>query len=159
MGITPEVITQDILNELKEHIDPRRIQYNQEEDARTPSVNNHSFLGVNTPPNRAIADKYLQILKKNGMKEIDKIFEYCEYLLSKKIYELRLIAFQWSFKVKPQYRAEHFHIFQRWILEYLSGWASCDDLCTHSATYHLMKFPEFANEYKKLVNSIAMLIL
>ncbi len=142
-----------ILLDLQKHIDPRRIQYNKDEDARTPNVNNHTYLGVNTPPNREIANKYLKILKDQGVKDIDEILKYCDHLLEKKMYELRLIAFQWSFKVKRQYRTEHFKVFQRWILNYLSGWASCDDLCTHSATYHLMMYPEFVGEYKKLVYS------
>ena len=153
MVISPSEICDQILIDIREHIDPRRIQYNKDEDARTPDVNNNTYLGVKTPPNREIANIYLKKLQTQGVKNIDEILEYCDYLLEKKVYELRLIAFQWSFKLKRQYRAEHFNVFHRWILNYLSGWASCDDLCTHSAAYHLIKFPQFANEYKKLTKS------
>ena len=153
MVISPSEITTQMLHELDQHIDPRRVQYHKDEDARTPNVNNHKYLGINTPINREIANKYLRILKDQGVSDIDTILEYCDFLLKKHIYELRLIAFQWSFKLKNQYRADHFKVFLHWILNYLSGWASTDDFCTHTAAYHLMRFPEFAEQYLKLVNS------
>ena len=133
MDIRPETIIEQILSELNENINPSTVKYHGEEDARTPNVNNHNYIGVKTPIVRDIGKKYLSILKGNGIKDIDTIIMYCEKLLERYISELRVIAFQWSFKVKRQYRAEHFDVFHHWILSYLSGWGSCDDLCTHSA--------------------------
>ncbi len=153
MVLSPSEICSQIISSLKPHIDPRRVQYNKEEDRRTPNINNHEYLGVKTPINREIANKFYKVLKNYGISDIDAILEYCNFLLEKKISELRLIAFQWSFKLKRQYRADHFSIFKYWILNYLSGWASTDDFCTHTAAYHLMKFPQFASDYLKLVHS------
>ena len=153
MDISPKIIMNQMLGELKENTNPRTIKYHKEEDARTPNVNNHSHIGVKIPVIRDIGKRYFQVLKENGTKDIDSVLDYCDYLLEQNISELRVIAFQWSFKVQRQYRADHFHVFHRWILDYLSGWGSCDDLCTHSIPYHLMKFPQFVDEYKKLVTS------
>ena len=153
MDIPPDTIMNRMLDELGKQSDSRTIQYHKNEDARTPNVNNHTHIGVKIPIIRDIGKRYFNTLKESGIKDIDPVLEYCEYLLTQKISELRVIAFQWSFKVQRQYRADHFHVFHRWITEYLSGWGSCDDLCTHSVPYHLMKFPQFVNEYKNLTES------
>ncbi len=153
MDISPETIINQMLDELRNHSDPRTIKYHKEEDARTPNVNNHSHIGVKIPIIRDVGKRYFQILKDKGMKDIDSVLDYCDFLLEKRISELRVIAFQWSFKVQRQYRAEHFYVFYRWILHSLSGWGSCDDLCTHSVPYHLIKFPQFVDDYKKLTSS------
>lgn len=153
MDLSHYFVMEQILSELKQHIDWSTVKYHNAEDARAPNVNNYTHIGVRIPNIRDIGKKYFNSLKDNDITDIDSVLEYCEYFLKQKISELRVIAFQWSFKVQRQYREEHFFVFYRWIMDYLSGWGSCDDLCTHSAAYHLMKFPQFADEYKKLASS------
>ena len=100
-------------------------------------------IGIRTPIIRKIANKYFQILKKQGLKDIDTLLSFCERLLSERIVELRVIAFQWALKMKKQFQPKHFAVFEDWLKKYVTGWGSCDDLCVGNLGYFLYSYPEF----------------
>ena len=99
-----------------------------------------NFLGVRIPLVRKIGNKYFKDIRHL---DIDQVFEFCDLLLETKIYEHKVIAFQWSFKYKNNYQEKHFKIFERWLKNYVDDWSDCDDLCTHSLGYFIYTYPKF----------------
>ncbi len=92
-------------------------------------------------------------LKAHGIHDIDVILEICEDLLQRRVVEYRLIAFQWSFRMKQNFKPSHFPVLARWANSYLTGWGSCDDFCIHTMGYFLYQYPEFSSKVKAWVQS------
>lgn len=106
-------------------------------------------LGVRTPIVRKIsADHYPEI--KNLPKK--DIWNICEELLKKED-ELKMIAFDWSFRQKDDFTKDDFLIFEKWYKKYVSNWATCDDFCTHSFGLLVFKFPKLTINTKKWAHS------
>ena len=110
-------------------------------------------MGVKTPEVRKIATIFFRELKENGMQDIDIILGFSENLLSERIIELRIIAFQWAFKIKKKFQPKHFVIFENWLNMHVTGWGSCDDLCVGNLGYFLYIYPEFIPNVKSWVES------
>ncbi len=109
--------------------------------------------GIRVPAIRKVASPYWKELREKGIKNVDIVFKVCEYLYSKKISELRLIATDWSFKVKKQFTPSHFDILESWIKTYITSWGSCDSFCTRTMGYFLLQYPEFIPQVKKWTGS------
>jgi len=65
-------------------------------------------------------------------KSIDIVLMLCEHLLNERKWALGIIAYDWAYRVRKQYTDNTFHIFERWLKEYIIGWSDCDDFCTHA---------------------------
>ncbi len=104
-----------------------------------------NFLGVRIPLVRKIGNKYFKYIKHL---DIDQVLEFCNLLLETKIYEHKVIAFQWSFIHKSSYKEKHFEVFKEWLKTYVDDWSDCDDLCTHSLGYFIYMFPKFIPNIK-----------
>ena len=88
---------------------------------------------------RRISSKFykeIKYLPKN------KILSICEELLKKNKWELKIIAFDWAYRVRKEYSQSDFLTFERWMDLYVRGWEDCDDLSLHSLGYFLFVFPE-----------------
>ena len=105
-----------------------------------------NFLGVRIPLVRKIGNKYFKDI---NSQDIDEVIKFCEKLLKTKIYEHKVIAFQWSYKYKKSYQEKHFKIFERWLKTYVDDWSDCDDLCTHSLGYFIHRYPKFIPKLQK----------
>ena len=149
MTLHPKEIISWIDTELNKKIDSA---YHSSVDTIINTGSFH-FLGIRTPSIRKIANTYFHELKSYGIKEIDSILPYCDYLLSKRVSEHRTIAFQWSFKCKGQFLPKHFSVFERWLKTSVTGWGSCDDLCTHTFGHFLFQYPEFIPQIKAWTRS------
>lgn len=88
------------------------------------------------------ADYYMKI--KNLEKP--KILNLCEYLLSTNYSEERTIAFDWAFRLREKLNKEEFWRFERWLMQYVHHWGSCDDLCIHAFGYLLFRYPELIDK-------------
>ncbi|MHA1124012.1 MAG: DNA alkylation repair protein [Candidatus Heimdallarchaeota archaeon] len=110
-------------------------------------------IGVRTPILRKIANDFFLELNEQGIIDIDIILGLCENLLSERLFELRVIAFQWAFKMKRKFLSKHFVIFENWVNMHVTDWASCDDLCVGNLGYFLYSFPEFIPNVKSWVTS------
>ncbi|MFW9852512.1 MAG: DNA alkylation repair protein [Candidatus Thorarchaeota archaeon] len=151
MTIETNVLQSQIIDELSKFAS---VKYRQAiERYTTAKPLNLEYLGVRIPEIRKIANSFFQKLKVLGIKNIDDIILYCEYLLESRIAELRTIAFQWSFKCKKQFQPKHFIVFERWLKKYVTGWGSTDDFCVKSFGYFIYTFPEFIPKVKKWTNS------
>ncbi|MCK4636507.1 MAG: DNA alkylation repair protein [Methanomicrobia archaeon] len=106
--------------------------------------------GVKTPIVRKVSAKYYSQIK---TKPKEEIFSLCEDLLKFRNSEERTIAFDWAFRLREHYIASDFYIFESWLENYVTGWGSCDDLCTHAFGCFIYRFPEFVSSVKKWAKS------
>ncbi|MHA1215681.1 MAG: DNA alkylation repair protein [Candidatus Hodarchaeales archaeon] len=143
---TEKRIIKEINQELKKHIDHKYRdsvrKFTKKED-RNDRVTHY---GMKTPIVRKISTKYYSQIKKKPKEEI---FSLCEDLLKLRSSEERTIAFDWAFRLRKHYEESDFNIFKSWLEKYVTGWGSCDDLCTHAFGAFIYPFSEFIPEIKK----------
>ncbi len=135
-----KVISQ-IRRELNENIDPKHKEGGNRFFKGT--IKNY---GVKTGIVRRIANKYFTEIK--GLTK-DNIFKLVEELLQSDYMEEAIVAFHWVFKMKAKYQREDFVIFEKWLNNYVSNWAKCDDFCTHSFGSFILQFPDCLPQIKK----------
>jgi len=82
-----------------------------------------------------------------------EIFDLCEELWQSGYMEESFVACDWSYYINQQYKPEDFKIFEKWISNYVSNWASCDTLCNHTVGTFLEMYPEFVQELKRWATS------
>lgn len=92
---------------------------------------------ISTSVVRDICRKYYKKIK--GFKK-EEIYEICERLLEFKEWQKRTIAFEFAFRIK-QYDEDDYNIFYKWLNNYVTGWGSCDDLCTHAFGLYVFQYP------------------
>lgn len=109
-----------------------------------------NYLGVKIPVVRQIGNKYFKDIKNL---DIDEVIELCNLFLDTKIYEHKVIAFQWSFKYKNKYQEKHFKIFESWLKKYVDDWSDCDDFCTHTMGSFIDSYPKFIPNVKTWTRS------
>ncbi|MBU3905255.1 MAG: DNA alkylation repair protein [Nanoarchaeota archaeon] len=133
-------ILSDIRKELKKHID-----INYKDGSYRLFKEKVKIMGVRTHIVRKLSKKYF-----NEIKHLDKkqIFSLCEQLLKSGYSEESIIAFDWSFRLREQYKKSDFKIFERWLNKYVSDWGKCDNFCTHTIHHFITKFPEFVPKVK-----------
>ena len=61
-----------------------------------------------------------------------QVFGVCEGLLRSRVDAERIIAFDWAFGCRKHFEETDFERFEGWLKEYVGGWGSCDDFCTHA---------------------------
>lgn len=101
--------------------------------------------GLKTVLARKLSKAYYQeisYLPKN------EIFDLCEELWKSGYVEESFFACDWSLNQRKNYQPEDFDIFEHWVANYVSNWASCDTLCNHTIGEFLMKFPDFVSRLK-----------
>lgn len=62
--------------------------------------------------------------------------------------EESFIACNWSYYLSKKYGAEDFKVFEKWVANYVSNWASCDTLCTHAIGTFIEAYPEYLANLK-----------
>lgn len=133
-------IIQKIREELKQCADQ-----NYKEQVKKYVKDEITHYGVKTPVTRKLSSKYYKKVKKKSKKEI---FSLGELLLQSGSSEERTIAFDWAFRLKRQYVLADFDRFESWLKRYVTGWGSCDDLCTHALGAFVYQFPEIIPKVK-----------
>jgi 3-methyladenine DNA glycosylase AlkD len=106
--------------------------------------------GVKTATVSKISKKYFQQLKGKTKAEI---FELCEILWQSGYMEESFIACHWSYDVRKDFEAGDFEVFEKWISNYVSNWASCDTLCNHTVGEFIEMFPEYLSRLKEFAKS------
>jgi 3-methyladenine DNA glycosylase AlkD len=97
-------------------------------------------------------------ISKEYLKEINRydkahIFALCEDLWQSGMMEESFIACDWSYSVRKEYLPDDFNVFERWVKNYVSNWASCDTLCNHTVGTFIDMYPVFLEELKKWTSS------
>ena len=105
---------------------------------------------LNTPAVRNIAKVGFAWVRTMPKTEL---FELCERLLDSGTWEQRTIAFEWAFRIRRQFATQDFARFESWLAQYVDGWGSCDDFCTHAFGDLIFKFPEHIPRVKTWIKS------
>ncbi len=127
----------DIKDELEKLVDPAKAQKRIEWEKKynEPST----MYGIPARFVREVSSKYYRNVKKEGRK---RILESCNLLLKQEIVELRTIAFDWAYRIREEFLAEDFTLFESWLERYVHGWGGCDDLCVHAFGALIYRFPQ-----------------
>lgn len=106
--------------------------------------------GIKSAVVSKIAKETYQSVKEKSKAEI---FQLCEELWQSGYMEESFIACNWSYYVHKKYEPDDIKLFERWINNYISNWASCDTFCNHTVGEFLEMFPEYINSLKKWAKS------
>lgn len=99
------------------------------EEAKNILNNQTKATGLTTGKVRSISSA---LYKKIEDKSIDKVLVLCEMLLNERKWAFGIIAYDWAYRVREQYKDETFFVFENWLKKYVTGWSDCDDFCTHA---------------------------
>jgi len=83
----------------------------------------------------------------------EEIFELCEVLWTSGRMEESFIACNWSYAVRDQFNKDDFSVFEEWVNQYVSNWASCDTLCNHTVGAIVDKYPVLLSDLKRWAHS------
>ncbi len=138
-------IIEKIRQELKENSDEHTRQSGQR--FFKESVN---IYGVKTALVGRIAKEYYKSIKDKSKAEI---FNLCEELWQSGYMEESFIACNWSYFIYKKYEPGDFSVFEKWVNNYVTNWASCDTLCNHTIGAFIEMYPEYLSGLKKWAKS------
>jgi 3-methyladenine DNA glycosylase AlkD len=78
-----------------------------------------------------------------------QVFALCEELWQSGYMEESFIACHFSYLIRKQFEPADFAVFEKWVKNYVSNWASCDTLCNHTIGLFVEMYPEFLENLKK----------
>lgn len=130
-----ENIINKIRKELKQNSDK-----NTRESGKRFFKEEIKLYGVKTATVKKIGNKYFKEIKHNTKKEI---FDLCDELWQSGYMEESFIACNWAYSLRNDYDEADIRLFEKWINNYVSNWASCDTLCNHTVGALIEKYPQF----------------
>lgn len=140
-----DAIIKEVRQELKDNADAKTIETGRrffKEEVRS--------YGVKTDIVRKISKRYFDQMKDRPKAEI---FGLCEALWQSGYIEESFVACHWSYLVRKEYEPEDFRVFEHWVGNYVSNWASCDTLCNHTIGTLLERYPQHLSELKQWAKS------
>jgi len=106
--------------------------------------------GVKTATVSKIGKTYFRQLKGKTKAEI---FDLCDTLLQSGYMEESFVACNWSYAVRKDFEAGDFEVFENWINNYVTNWATCDTLCNHTVGEFIEMYPEYLARLKIFAKS------
>jgi len=103
------------------------------------------FYGVKSAIIHQISNEHFKPIKNKPKAEI---FELCETLWQSGMMEESIVACNWSYYVRKKYEPSDFKLFERWVNDYITNWASCDTFCNHTVGTFVEMYPHFIHELK-----------
>ncbi|NMB48612.1 DNA alkylation repair protein [Candidatus Kuenenbacteria bacterium] len=140
----PSIISQ-IRKELKQNAD-EKMRQSGERFFKEPV----KMYGMKTALGLQIGKKYWPEIQDKDKREI---FALCEELWQSGYMEESFIACNWSYYLNKQYEKKDWVVFEKWIKNYVSNWASCDTLCNHTIGSFVAMYPEFLKNLKQWAKS------
>jgi 3-methyladenine DNA glycosylase AlkD len=140
-----DLILQQLRTELKANADPHTLASSQRyfKEAVIP-------YGIKTAIVNRLAREFYQRVKDKPKAEI---YELCERLWRSGMLEESFVACEWSERQRKRYEPEDFEVFERWVKQYVSNWASCDTLCNHTVGGFLEDHPQFLPRLRQWTRS------
>lgn len=99
--------------------------------------------------NKIVRDISKEYYKKIKDKNKDEIYNLCEELWKTGYIEESFLACNWSYNVHKDFEEKDIKIFERWIEEYVTNWASCDTFCNHTVGTFIEMYPKYISTLKK----------
>ena len=106
--------------------------------------------GVKTAIVSKIGKEFFKVIE--GKNKAD-IFSLCEELWQSGYMEESFIACNWSYLIHKDYEPKDFKIFEKWVTNYVSNWASCDTLCNHTVGAFIEMYPDYISDLKRWAKS------
>jgi 3-methyladenine DNA glycosylase AlkD len=125
-------------------------------DEKTQKSSQHFFKeavkchGVKTAVVERIGKELYKSMQ-GASKEI--VLGFCEELWKTGYLEESFIACHWSYYQHKGYMPDDFKIFERWVDNYVTNWATCDTLCNHTVGTFVEMYPEFLSGLKRWATS------
>lgn len=111
------------------------------------AVNLH---GVKTSIVSRISKAHFQSVKGRDKNEV---FGLCDELWESGYLEESFIACDWAYFIRERYEHQDFEVFEKWVGNYISNWASCDTLCNHAIGAFVEIYPEYLLRLKDWARS------
>lgn len=108
------------------------------------------LLGLSVAEVTKISKLYYPTIKQAPKEDI---FVLCGELWKSGYSEEAYIACHFSYYISRKYEPADFVVFERWVNEYVTNWATCDTLCNHTVGTIVEKYPEYIEELKKWAKS------
>jgi len=130
---------------MKEIVKEIRRELRRKGDERTRESGKRFFkerirlYGVGSATVHRIAREHFRDIRDRSKKEV---LDLCEELWKSGYIEESFIACDWSYRMRGDYGPRDLKVFERWILKYVSNWASCDTLCNHTIGAFVDRYPE-----------------
>jgi 3-methyladenine DNA glycosylase AlkD len=133
-----------------------RKELKQNSDLKTKTTGQNFFkekvkmYGVKT----AIVTKVAKAHDKNVLAlEKKEVFELCEDLWQSGYMEESFVACHFSYLVRKSYEPVDFKIFEKWVNNYVSNWASCDTFCNHTVGWFVEMYPNYLEKLREWAKS------
>lgn len=108
------------------------------------------LLGLSVAEVTKISKHFYQTIKDSPKEDI---FALCDELWKSGYSEEAYMACHFSYYISRKYEPADFRVFERWVNEYVTNWATCDTLCNHTVGTIVEKYPEYIEELKKWAKS------
>lgn len=144
-GFIKEAIQMNnILNEIRQELKQNADEHTQR-SGQTFFKEQVQLYGVKTAVVSKIGKECFKEIRDRGKTEI---FELCEDLWQSGYLEESFIACNWSYFLRKDYEPQDFPVFERWVNDYISNWATCDTLCNHTVGSFLEMYPAYLSNLK-----------
>ncbi len=67
--------------------------------------------------------------------------------------EESFIACHFAYLIRQNFESSDFIVFEKWVNNYVSNWASCDTLCNHTIGAFVEMYPKYITSLKKWAKS------
>jgi 3-methyladenine DNA glycosylase AlkD len=106
--------------------------------------------GVSSTAAQKIGKETFKLIKDSPKEDI---WELCEALWKSGYNEEACLACTFSDAVATQFVPDDFKVFEHWVKDYVSNWASCDTLCNHTVGTFVEMYPAYIPEIQKWAKS------
>lgn len=136
---------------MKSVIDQIRQSLKDSVDEKTLNTGKNFFkeevklYGVKIPLVNKISKEAFYLIKDWQKKDI---FSLCEELWKSGYSEESYVACNLSYYIHEKYEPSDFDVFERWVNNYVTNWASCDTLCNHTVGTFVEMYPEYISNLK-----------
>ena len=105
-----------------------------------------NMYGMKTTVVTRISKEHLSKLMQPSKSEI---FSFCDELWRSGMIEETFVACEWAYSQRKKFTAGDFPVFERWVNQYVSNWASCDTLCNHTIGTFVEMYPSHLVDLKR----------
>jgi 3-methyladenine DNA glycosylase AlkD len=106
--------------------------------------------GIRNATVSSIGKEYYKQLK--GIPK-SELFDLCDDLWQSGMMEESFIACHWSYAIHKKFEPADFEIFEKWVHNNITNWASCDTFCNHTVGEFIEMYPEFLSRLKVWTSS------
>jgi len=138
-------IIESVRQQLVENVDPKT-----QESGKRFFKEEIKLYGVKTATVTKIGKQAYKLIAGLPKREV---FDLCEELWQSGMMEESFIACNWAYAVRDTFTEDDFAVFEKWVNEYVSNWASCDTLCNHTIGAFLELYPHYAERLKEWTGS------